>query len=198
MLRIALLMIVGLGLAASAGAAEPLDELRASFTIGGEPIPPEIFGDFGDAMMSDNRAIVVTVDAFAAMHSNCYFDPIKIDGRLVSQAKPHSGGINGPEAMAYEFIGTTDNALLVAVASWTGGGTGVFYWLHVLDAAWVPAFDEDGTIYRRLNLTLVRSYDLGDRWQGEVTIAGHTIHIVTLASRAERALTPVTLEAVRP
>ena len=198
MLRIALLMMIGLGLAASAGAAEPLDELRASFTIGGEPIPPEIFGDFGDAMMSDNRPIIVRIDALAAMHSNRYADPIKVTGRWVEQVKPQSGGINGREAMAYQFIGATDNGLLVVVASWTGGGTGVFYTLHVVDAASMPAFDEDGTTYRRLNLTLVRSYVLGDRWQGEVTISGHMIRIVTQASRAERALSPVTLQAVRP
>src|SRR5271167_1124100 len=43
------------------------DEVRKSFTIGGKPIPPEIFADFGDAMMSDNRPIVVTVDANAAI-----------------------------------------------------------------------------------------------------------------------------------
>ncbi|HVZ54127.1 MAG TPA: hypothetical protein VG986_19315 [Pseudolabrys sp.] len=198
MLRIVLLMMLGFGWIASAGAIEPLDELRASFTIGGEPIPPEIFGDFGDAMISDNRPIIVTIDALAAMHSNRYADPIKVKDRWVEQAKPQSGGINGPEAMAYQFIGTTDNGLLVVVASWTGGGTGVFYTLHVVDAASANAFDEDGTTYRRLNLTLVRSYILGDRWQGDVSITGHTIHIVTTASRAERALGPVTLQAVRP
>jgi len=63
--------------AATAFAAEPLDEVRTSSTIGGTPIPPEIFADFGDAMMSDTRPIVVTIDANAAIDSNRYADPIK-------------------------------------------------------------------------------------------------------------------------
>ena len=65
------------GSAATAFAANPLDEVRRSFTIHGKPIPPQIFADFGDAMMSDNRPIVVTIDANAAIDSNRYADPIK-------------------------------------------------------------------------------------------------------------------------
>jgi len=116
-------------------AADPLHEVRASFTIGGKPVPPEILGDFGDAMMSDNRPIVVTVDANAAIDSNRYFDPITTKGRWVEQAKPGSGSFNGPETMAYEFRGATANGLLVLLATWSGGGSGTFYYLHIVDAA---------------------------------------------------------------
>ena len=84
--------------------------------------------------------------------------------------------------MAYEYRGSTRSGLLVFVAAWSGGGSGVFYWLHMLDAASVRAFDEDGSIDRRLDLTLVRSYILGDRWSGDVTISGDTIKIVTNSS----------------
>ena len=73
------LIVIG---TAPALAADPLAEARKSFTIGGKPIPPEIFSDFGDAMMSDNRPIVVTIDALAAIDYNCYFDPITKKGRL--------------------------------------------------------------------------------------------------------------------
>jgi hypothetical protein len=34
------------------------------------PSRRKIFADFGDAMMSDNRPIVVTIDANAAIDSN--------------------------------------------------------------------------------------------------------------------------------
>ena len=75
--RVLVLLALYSGSAATAFAADPLDEVRRSFTIGGKPIPPEIFADFGDAMMSDNRPIVVTIDANAAIDSNRYADPIK-------------------------------------------------------------------------------------------------------------------------
>ena len=110
----------------------PLDEVRRSFTIGGKPIPPEIFADFGDAMMSDNRPIVVTIDANAAIDSNRYADPIKSNGRWVEQIKLGSGSFNGPETMAYEFRGATANGMLVFLAAWSGGGSGTFYYLLFL------------------------------------------------------------------
>jgi PEP-CTERM motif len=47
--------------------ADPLDELLKSFTIGGKPVPPEIFADFGDAMMSDSRPIGVPEPSTWAM-----------------------------------------------------------------------------------------------------------------------------------
>ena len=139
--------------AAMALAADSLHEVRKSFTIGGKPIPAEIFADFGDAWMSDSRPIVVTIDAKAAIDSNRYADSIKTNGRWVEQVKPGSASFNGPETMSYEYYGATANGLLVLVAAYSGGGSGTFYSLHVLDAASNRAFDEDGSTYPRLDLT---------------------------------------------
>lgn len=197
MLRVILLLTMLLA-SLPAPAADALDELRASFTIGGKPVPPEVFGDFGDAMMSDNRAIVVGIDALTALDSNRYADPIKRNGAWIEQMKPQNTGINGAETEAYKFIGAAANGLLVVLTSWSGGGTGVFYTLHIVDAAWANAFDEDGARYRRLALTPVRSVILGDRWQGDATIAGNAVRIETTASRSERSLAPVTIDARRP
>jgi hypothetical protein len=192
------MMALASGSASPALAADALDEVRASFTIGGKPIPPEIFADFGDAVMSDNRPIVVTIDANAAIDSNRYFDPIETKGRWVEQAKPGSGSFNGPERIAYEFRAATANGLLVLLVAWSGGGSGTFYYLNIVDAAEVPAFDEDGSTYSRLNLTLVRTYILGDRWEGDVTISGNSVRIVTDSSLGGHGVSPVTIEAQRP
>ena len=86
---VALALCFGSG--ATAFAAVSLDEVRKSFTIGGKPIPSEIFADFGDAMLSDSRPIVVAIDANAAIDSNRYADPIKTNGGWVEQMKPGSG-----------------------------------------------------------------------------------------------------------
>src|SRR5271168_5553097 len=101
--RILIFLALCCGTATTAFVANPLDEVRRSFTIGGKPIPPEIFADFGDAMMSDSRPIVVTIDANAAIDSNRYADPIKTNGRWVEQIKLGSGSFNGPETISYEF-----------------------------------------------------------------------------------------------
>ena len=196
--RVLVFLTVCCGWPATASAVDPLDELRKSFTIGGKPVPPEIFADFGDAMMSDSRPIIVTIDAIAAIDSNRYADPIKTNGRWVVQMKPGAGSFNGPETMSYEYRGATANGLLVFVAAWTGGGSGTFYSLHVVDAASRRAFDEDGSTYARLDLTLLRTAALGDRWQGDVRIAGNSIHIITQASLGSQGVGTVTIEAKRP
>ncbi len=196
--RVLVVLALYCGSAATAFAVDPLDEVRRSFTIGGKPIPPEIFADFGDAWMSDSRSIILTIDANAAIDSNRYADPIKTNGRWVEQAKPGPGGLFGPETMAYEYRGATANDMLVFLAAWSGGGSGTFYYLHILDGASNRAFDEDGSTYSRLDLTLVRTYILGDRCEGDVSISGNSVRIVTDASRAERRLGSVTIDARRP
>ena len=59
------------------------------------------------------------------------------------------------------------------------------------------AFDEDGSTYSRLDLTL-RTYILGDRWQCDVTISGNSIHVVTDASLGGHGLASATIDARRP
>jgi hypothetical protein len=149
-------------------------------------------------MMSDNRPIVVTIDANAAIDSNRYADPIKTNGRSVEQIKLGSGSFNGPETMSYEFRGATANGMLVFLAAWSGGGSGTFYYLHILDAASNRAFDEDGSTYSRLDLTLVRTYVLGDRWQGDVSISGNSVRVVTNSSLGGHGVVSVTIDARRP
>jgi hypothetical protein len=68
--RIPIFLALYCGSAATAFAADPLDEVRKSFTIGGKPIPPNIFADFGDAWTLDSRPIVLTIEANAAIDSN--------------------------------------------------------------------------------------------------------------------------------
>jgi hypothetical protein len=69
--------------------------------------------------------------------------------------------------------------LLVVLSAFSGGGSGSFIFLHILDVAAAPAFDFNGNIYERINLTNLRSIPLGDRWDGEIAIEKNTITITT-------------------
>ncbi len=183
-----------------ASTAALLAEVRHSFTLHGKPIPPEIFRDFGDGDLADSvGSIWVTVDLEAAVGSNLYYDDIKVDRRSAMQKKTGSD-----EETGYLYIGATDNGLLVAVASYSGGGSGDFITLHIMDLAGARAFDNDGKVYTRINLTNIRSVALGDRWNGEVSIAKNAIHVVTTrngpaddGARAPKKA-PMTIEAKRP
>ena len=163
---------------ADASAAALVAEARRAFTLNGKPVPPEIFRDLGDGDIADSGSIWVTVDLAAAIGSNLYFDDIKQDHGWLSQKKANQS-MNGAEETSYHFVGATNNGLLVVIATYNGGGSGTFYTLHILDIAAARAFDLDGKIYQRINLTGVRSIILGDRWDGDVSIAKNAVAIVT-------------------
>jgi hypothetical protein len=173
-----------------------IDEVRDSFTLNGKPIPPEIFRDFGDGDLADSGSIWVTVDVKAAIGSNLYFDDIKQNGSWINQKKATSN-----EETGYTHFGTTENRLLVVLSAFSGGGSGNFIFLHILDVAAAPAFDFDGKIYERINLTNLRSIPLGDRWDGEISIEKNTITIVTTRKGPaddSGVRETTTIEAIRP
>lgn len=181
-------------------AAALVAEVKKSFTVGGQPIPPEIFRDMGDGDMADSGTIWVTVDAAAAIGSNLYYDPIERENGWVSQKAPAGRPFAGEES-GYHYVGSTANGLLVVIASWSGGGSGEFFTLHILDVAAMRAFDDSGQIKERIDLTIVRNIALGDRWDGDVKIAKNTITITKLGPGVgvdSRGRPTVTIKAVRP
>jgi hypothetical protein len=198
------LIAVPLASPASAGdtpsTASLLSEARRALTINGKPIPPQIFRDFGDGDIADSGAIWVTVDLNAATGSNLYFDDITQDGKWVSQKKINTKA-GATEETGYSYYGTTANGLLVALASYSGGGSGDFITLHILDLAATRAFDADGKVYDRINLTNIRSVPLGDRWDGDIKIDKNTIRVITThkvpADDSGKRAT-MTIEAKRP
>lgn len=178
-----------------------MDEVRQSFTLDGKPIPPGIFRDLGDGDIADSISILVSVDLKAAVGSNRYAEDISKSGQWIVQKKAAKDMANGGEASAYNYVGSTANNLLVAVTSYNGGGSGTFYILHILDLTHGKAFDSDGKVYDRLNLTTVREVPLGDRWQGNVKISGNSIEVQTTKSGPSDTSGKVsteTIEARRP
>jgi hypothetical protein len=144
--------------------------------------------------MADSGPIWVTVDLNAAVGSNLYYDAITDDHGWFSQKTRNTDEVTG-----YTYYGATDNGLLVVLTSWSGGGSGNFIYLHILDLAAALGLDNDGKPYRRVNLTNIRSVALGDRWSGQVSIAKNTIRIATERNgpgdRTDRP--PATIEAKR-
>jgi hypothetical protein len=169
-------------LPATAGEAAPaaalIAEVRRAFTLNGKQIPPEIFRDFGDGDLADSGSIWVTVDVKAAIGSNLYFDEIRQNGSWISQKKV-TANAGAEEDTGYTYYGATENGLLVVLAAYSGGGSGDFITLHILDIAAARAFDLGGKVYERITLTDLRRIALGDRWEGEISIAKNTIRVVT-------------------
>ena len=178
-------IIGGLVLPPPAAAKEPVSttaliaEVRQAFTLTGERVPPEIFRDFGDGNLAESVPIWVTVDVRAAIGSNLYADEIRQSGDWIVQRKVATATMNGMEETAYKYIGATENGLLVVLAAYNGGGSGDFVTLHILDIGAASAFDSDGSVYDRINLTNIRGIALGDRWEGEVRITKNAVGVIT-------------------
>ena len=190
----------GLRANAEPSTASSIAEARRTFTIDGHIIPPEIFRDFGDGDLADSETIWVTLDVKAAVGSNRYFDEIKQTGRWVSQKKISAAG-GASEETRYCYHGATRSGLVVVLASYSAGGTGVFFSLHILDLVPNRAFDSEGKIQERINLTHVRSIALGDRWNGEIHVEENTVRVITTrAGPADNSGKRVTriYEAKRP
>ena len=179
-----------------------LDEMQRSFTLDKKPVPPEVFADFGDSDLADSsQSIRVTIDLRQAIGSNLYADDITLgqNGWISQQKKVNDGSQTLTETTSYKYVGVAKNGLLVVIATYSGGGSGDFVTLHILDAAVAHAFDSDGKRYDRLNLTVLRNMPLGDRWDGSVTISGNTITIVTDRSGPNSGKAPTQhIEAIRP
>jgi hypothetical protein len=62
----------------------------------------------------------------------------------------------------------------------------------------VPPFPRRPLSSKQTDLSLVRTVILGDRWEGDVSISGNSIRIVTNASHAKRRVGSVTIDARRP
>ena len=196
MRRLAFTLVALIALAAPALAAGSLDELRRSFTLDGKPVPPGVFRDFGDADLGDSLPSIVAIDVKAAIDSNRYGDSITQNGGWLTQSRPAASSINGAEETGYHYVGATKSGLLVVIAAYSGGGSGVFTTLHVLDASLAAGFDGDGKRYGRVDVAVLRSVVLGDRWDGEATIVGDTIRIVTAMTPASGV--PTSIDARRP
>jgi hypothetical protein len=178
-----------------------LKELRQTFTLQGKPIPPEVFGDFGDSDLADSGSIRVTIDLLAAMGSNLYADEItkSPDGWVAQKKEIQDVAGKLTQAMRYKFNGVAQNGLLVVTAAFSGGGSGDFVTLHILDASASRGFDSEGKRTDRLNLTIIRSIPLGDRWNGSVKVAGDKIEIATApGSGGDRRQGMQVIEAARP
>ncbi len=180
--------------------AAVIAEIKETFTIGGKPIPPEIFRDFGDGNLADSKNIWVAVDAVAATKSNLYADHVSKQASWVVQ-KSAPDGDGAVEKTAYRYFGATNNGLLIAVASYSGGGSGDFFTLHVLHVVARHAFDFDGNVYERSELINLRRLPLGNRREGDVTISGNAITISTsgrVDAGASNTSKRQVIEAYRP
>lgn len=143
-----------------------LAEANAKFTYAGKPIHPGLVEEFS-GWMSDSGPITVSVDVSAAYGTNEYYeDEVKIadNGNIAIYRKDSS-------YFCYRWLGRLDNGLHVLyVEEGGGGGSGIFEDLNFVRFDIGEGINSDNKKYKRLLMTIVRTYVLGDRDDGKIEV----------------------------
>ena len=167
----------------------PILAVDHGFSFTKEPfIHPNIIQDLS-TWLSDTGDQVVTISLVDAQDSSRYF------GEVLHTSQPggrcpyvYTGRRNEGESFGYRYVGMTESGVHVLYTSDWGGGSGVFKDIMLLTIEHDYAVDcchWDGlttltTIKAEKRRVLVRKLGaiaLGDRWDGELSIAGNELHV---------------------
>ena len=186
-------MVLAASSPAQAGANPMLDELRTHFTVKHDPVSPLVFRDFG-AGQGRVRPTMTAIDLSYALESEHY-----TEGWLTQKRTPQGFLMakSGSVTYGYKFVGMTANKLLVALVTNDADAPDIESTIYVMDAAVTHAAAGDG----RLELIPVRIVELGDKWNGTVTLKGNIIVIVSApGNQVNKTRLPQTdmIKAMRP
>ncbi len=152
-------------------ASEQLDEANARFSYKGKPIHPFLIREFSD-WLSDGRAPAVkSIDVIAAGDLDKYRQKKieKRDGWLFVKQLEKDRGITLYESFDYRWLGTLANGVHVLETGVNGGGSGFFMDLMFIKFSEGEIFWEAKKV-KQLLMTLVGTYSLGDRYEGEIKV----------------------------
>jgi hypothetical protein len=177
------LLVIAL-LSVPAMASQQLDEANAKFTYNGKPIYPFVVKEFSN-WLSDNRPpMITTVDVAAAFDTNKYQNS-KLEMRekwWFAESEEMDGDVRLYESFGYHWIGRLANGVHVLETGSSGGGSGFF-----MDLMFVKF--SDGEIFwenkkeKQLLMSIVGTYSLGDRYEGEIKINGNKVLIPASADQ---------------
>ena len=154
------------------------DELNNSFTYRGEPIHPALVKEFSN-WMSDNRPpIITTVDVSAAFNTNQYHlsEIKKRNDWYFYEEIETDGDIRFYESFGYRWLGKMDNGIHVLETASSGGGSGVFMDLMLVKFSEGEILWE-GKKEKQLLMSIVGTYMLGDRYEGDIKVYPDRIFI---------------------
>jgi len=165
-------------------AGQQLDEANSKFTYSGKPIHPFVVKEFSN-WLSDNRPpMITTVDVAAASDTNKYMDSEieKRDNWLFAKTEEMDGDVRLYESFGYHWIGRLANGVHVLETGSSGGGSGFFMDLMFVKFSEGEIFWENRK-EKQLLMTIVGTYSLGDRYEGDIKINGNKVLIPASADQ---------------
>jgi hypothetical protein len=152
---------------AASGIDQELLEANTHFTYKAKPIHPGLIEEFNTWLSDDNNPITISVDVVAASDTNEYSDSyveLKPNGYVFINKE------NG-EYFYYKWLGRLKNGLQVLEVAEGGGGSGEFKSLFFVKFDKGIGITPEGKQYDRLLMTIVRTYTLGDRDSGRISVS---------------------------
>ena len=140
-------------------------EANEHFSLHGKPIHPGLVQQFMSWLSDPGEPTTISVDV-AAEHPNQYDDAdVEISNKNIC-TKPSKDG----DYFCYEWLGKLANGLHVLSIAASGGGSGIFEDLVFVRFDVGDGINLDGNKYKRLLMTVVREYGLGDRDDGRIQV----------------------------
>ncbi len=172
-MRVVLIALCFIGICYS---ADPLDEVRATFTYNRVPVHPGIVELFSNWMSDSPDPQILAVDLSTAQKSNRFDDNsyTKGDGGWVRTQRSDE---NDRRSFGYRFIGSLPTGTLVLHTYESGGGSGIFEAVMMLAVGSEQAVGADGGPRTRNVLRILRIVPIGDRANAVLVIDGSTVHI---------------------
>jgi hypothetical protein len=160
---------------------ELLAEAEAFFTFHGARIHPLLVQEF-EGWLSDGGPVTLSVDVNAAEGTDEYGAPVKLDGNEILSDIPNA---QPGQRYGYERIGVLRDGTQVVKTSDYGGGTGVFQSLMFLRFKLQEHRRFNGQVEKRLVLSVVDAYPLGDRDRRVLQVLPDRVVVPSHENRAD-------------
>ena len=150
-------------------ASPQLDEANTKFTYQGKPIHPFLLEKFSN-WLSDNKPPIITSADVAAS-----FDTNEFENNIVKSLDnswwfaERGKDVTDYASFSYKWLGKTANGTHVVEVGANGGGSGFFMGLMFFKflEGEITAGDK---AQKQILMTIVRTYVLGDRYEGEIKV----------------------------
>ena len=143
---------------------EDLQKANQSFTYNSKPIHPGLVQEFSNWISDNRNPITISVDISAGSDTNEYSDSrvtANEEGAVCRQ------GQDG-ESFCYHWLGRLINGVHVLRVTDSGGGSGIFGDLFFVKFEVGQGYMSDGKKYDRLLMSIMLTYPLGDRYDGNI------------------------------
>ena len=164
-------------------------EVDTTFKLNGKPIHPGVVQEFSTWLSDSSIPTTVSVDILAPNDNEYNEDEVSVN-------EDNYVGIPASEwrdNCSYKWLGRLKNGLhVLEVAEGGSGGSGVFEDLFFVKFEIGEGIDRDSQKYDRLIMTIVRTYILGDRDDGEIEVFPELNKVIVGKSRYREE--PVVLE----